>query len=210
MLRLGLVIAGFTLLAAGLIALQWCLAKLNVRGRKKLSVLFLSRAVPASCAYACRSLARRPAQSRSLIVANHTSWLDIPVIASIMPAAFVAKSEVRGWPLVGLAAELTGAVFVERARRQNTADVNAAIADRMAGGDPVVLFAEGTSSDGNRVLQFRSAWSAPRADCSHRRSRKERCCSHCPSSTRMWMACRWAASIGRWSPGMATPISCRT
>jgi lyso-ornithine lipid O-acyltransferase len=156
MLRLGLVIAGFTLLAAGLIALQWCLAKLNVRGRKQLSVYFY-RALCRLLRVRVRVVGAPIGAMPVLIVANHTSWLDIPVIASIMPAAFVAKSEVRGWPLVGLAAELTGAVFVDRARRQNTADVNAAIADRIAGGDPVVLFAEGTSSDGNRVLQFRSA-----------------------------------------------------
>lgn len=92
-----------------------------------------------------------------LIVANHASWLDIPIIASIGPAAFVAKSEVRSCHWVGLAAELTGTVFVDRTRRQGTAELNAAIADRMADGDLVVLFAEGTSSDGNRVLQFRSA-----------------------------------------------------
>jgi 1-acyl-sn-glycerol-3-phosphate acyltransferase len=85
------------------------------------------------------------------------SWVDIAAIGSTIPANFVAKREVRDWPLVGLTAELTGTVFVDRTRRQRTANVNAQIASRLAKGNPVVLFAEGTSSDGNRVLQFRSA-----------------------------------------------------
>jgi lyso-ornithine lipid O-acyltransferase len=70
---------------------------------------------------------------------------------------FVAKQEVASWPLFGLLARLNRTVFVNRNQRQKTADVNAEIARRLAGGDPVVLFGEGTSSDGNRVLEFRSA-----------------------------------------------------
>jgi 1-acyl-sn-glycerol-3-phosphate acyltransferase len=70
---------------------------------------------------------------------------------------FVAKREVAGWPLFGLLAKLNRSVFVERERRTKTADVNREIAARMSEGDPVVLFAEGTSSDGNRVLSFRSS-----------------------------------------------------
>jgi lyso-ornithine lipid O-acyltransferase len=92
-----------------------------------------------------------------LIVSNHCSWVDIPVIASVAPVVFVAKSEVAGWPVIGLLARLQRTVFVERARRHKTRDVNAEIAQRLAEGDPVVLFGEGTSSDGNRVLPFRSA-----------------------------------------------------
>ena len=92
-----------------------------------------------------------------LILSNHVSWLDIPVIGSTMPLVFISKSEVRNWPLVGPAAQLMQTIFVDRSRRQKTAEVNARIASKMSGGDPVVLFAEGTSSDGNRVLQFRSA-----------------------------------------------------
>src|SRR5262249_23665676 len=73
------------------------------------------------------------------------------------PVVFVAKQEVARWPLFGLLARLQRTVFVDRARRQKTREVNAEIATRLTGGDPVVLFGEGTSSDGNRVLAFRSA-----------------------------------------------------
>lgn len=92
-----------------------------------------------------------------LILSNHVSWLDIPVIGSLMPQVFVAKSEVAGWPLVGLLAKFQRTVFVDRQRRHATGAVNNQIAARLADGDPVVLFAEGTSSDGNRVLPFRTA-----------------------------------------------------
>jgi len=92
-----------------------------------------------------------------LIVSNHTSWLDISVITAVAPVVFVAKSEVANWPVFGLFAKLQRSVFVDRGRRHKTADVNSEIAERLTGGDPVVLFGEGTSSVGNRVLAFRTA-----------------------------------------------------
>lgn len=99
-----------------------------------------------------------PAVDRPLLfVANHASWLDIPVLSSITPLMFIAKSEIAGWPLFGLFAKLQRSVFVDRARRHATPEVNREIASRLASGDPVVLFGEGTSSDGNQVLPFRSA-----------------------------------------------------
>jgi 1-acyl-sn-glycerol-3-phosphate acyltransferase len=92
-----------------------------------------------------------------LVVANHVSWLDICVLGSLMPLSFVAKSEVAGWPVVGLFARLQRTVFIDRGRRTHTAAVNAMVARRLTEGDMIVLFPEGTSSDGNRVLPFRSA-----------------------------------------------------
>ena len=92
-----------------------------------------------------------------LFVSNHVSWVDIVVIGSIAPVAFVAKREVASWPLVGITAQLQRTVFVDRTRRHQAADAIGEIVERLAGGTSVVLFAEGTSSDGNRVLPFRSA-----------------------------------------------------
>lgn len=92
-----------------------------------------------------------------LIAANHTSWLDIPIIASLQPSSFVAKSEVAGWPFFGTLARLQKTVFVERERRTRTAESRNEIHARIAGGDRLVLFPEGTSSDGNHVLPFKSA-----------------------------------------------------
>jgi 1-acyl-sn-glycerol-3-phosphate acyltransferase len=92
-----------------------------------------------------------------LFVSNHNSWLDIPVLGSIAPLVFIAKAEIEGWPLFGTFARLQRSIFVDRTRRHGTGQVNQTIAKTLSGGDPVVLFGEGTSSDGNRVLPFRSA-----------------------------------------------------
>jgi 1-acyl-sn-glycerol-3-phosphate acyltransferase len=92
-----------------------------------------------------------------LIVANHSSWLDIPVVASLAPLSFVAKSDVNDWPVFGLFARLQRSIFVDRSRRQDAARTASEMAARMSSGDAIVLFAEGTTSDGNRVLPFRSA-----------------------------------------------------
>ncbi len=92
-----------------------------------------------------------------MIAANHASWLDICVIGSIAPVSFVAKSEVAGWPVIGTLARLQRTVFVDRERRSRTGRTSREIGSRLAAGDVIVLFAEGTSTDGNRVLPFRSA-----------------------------------------------------
>jgi len=98
-----------------------------------------------------------PGDAPTLVVANHVSWLDIPVIGSTHPLSFIAKSEVEGWPVVGLFARLQRSVFIDRQRRKATAEVNDELAHRLVKGEVIVLFAEGTTSDGNRLLPFRSS-----------------------------------------------------
>ncbi|MFN8829124.1 MAG: lysophospholipid acyltransferase family protein [Labrys sp. (in: a-proteobacteria)] len=92
-----------------------------------------------------------------LLVSNHLSWLDIPVIGALMPLSFVAKREVASWPVFGLLARLKRCVFIDRDRRHRTGAAAKEIGDRLAAGDAIVLFPEGTTSDGLRVLPFRSA-----------------------------------------------------
>ncbi len=92
-----------------------------------------------------------------LIVANHVSWLDIPVIGAQAPVSFVAKSDIAGWPGIGLLAKLQRTIFIDRARRAATADIAGEMGRRLNGGDRVVLFAEGTTGDGSRILPFRSS-----------------------------------------------------
>ena len=99
-----------------------------------------------------------PATERPLLfVSNHSSWIDILALSSITPLKFIAKSEVAAWPLFGLLAKLQRTVFVDRSKRQATVVVNREIAAKLSDGDPVVLFGEGTSGDGNRVMPFRTA-----------------------------------------------------
>ncbi|MDQ8729068.1 lysophospholipid acyltransferase family protein [Bradyrhizobium sp. LHD-71] len=104
-----------------------------------------------------REIGRRSPDFPLLILANHASWLDIVVITALTPAVFVAKKEVAGWPIFGWLAKLQRTVFIDRERRHRTGAATQEIAERLVGGDAVVLFAEGTSSDGNRILPFRSA-----------------------------------------------------
>ena len=92
-----------------------------------------------------------------LLIANHTSWLDIPVISAAAPVSFVAKKEVASWPFVSWLAKLQRTVFVDRTRRTTVGDTAGEMIDRLARGDVLVLFPEGTSSDGNRVLPFKTS-----------------------------------------------------
>jgi 1-acyl-sn-glycerol-3-phosphate acyltransferase len=90
----------------------------------------------------------------SLIVSNHTSWADVFVIAAVTPARFVAKSEIAGWPLIGVFARAVGTIFVARRRRHAVVEVNRAAAERMQRGQSVVIFPEGTTTDGTQLLRF--------------------------------------------------------
>ncbi|MCB1520091.1 MAG: 1-acyl-sn-glycerol-3-phosphate acyltransferase [Hyphomicrobiaceae bacterium] len=92
-----------------------------------------------------------------LLVSNHTSWLDIPVLSAVAPVSFVAKREVGAWPGVSTLARLQRTVFVDREKRTAVGETAGEIIERLRLGDTVVLFAEGTSSDGNRVLPFRTS-----------------------------------------------------
>lgn len=93
----------------------------------------------------------------ALYVSNHSSYLDIMVLGSLLRCSFVAKSEVAGWPLFGLLAKLQRTVFVDRNARGKAARDRDTMQSRLAAGDALVLFPEGTSSDGLRTLPFKTA-----------------------------------------------------
>jgi lyso-ornithine lipid O-acyltransferase len=155
-LRAVLSIGAIVILTLVLLPFQWLAVRAAWPMRRRIPTLYHG--------IICRILGiritttgRRTDEWPVLIVANHTSWLDISVITAVAPVVFVAKREVAAWPVFGLLAKLQRSVFVDRTRRHKTREVNSEIAQRLAGGDPVVLFGEGTSSDGNRVLAFRTA-----------------------------------------------------
>jgi 1-acyl-sn-glycerol-3-phosphate acyltransferase len=156
MLRALFIAAFFFTMTPLLISIQWLLGKLGLPGWGFIACNYY-RVLRAILRIHVR-VAGEPVRGRAvLFVSNHVSWVDIVVIGSLSPVAFVAKSEVRKWPLVGITAKMQRTVFVDRARRHQAADAVSEIVKRLAGGTSVVLFAEGTSSDGNRVLPFRSA-----------------------------------------------------
>lgn len=92
-----------------------------------------------------------------LLISNHVSWIDITVLSAVAPVSFVAKQEVASWPFVSWLAKLQRSVFVDRNRRNEVGHKANEILERLAAGDHIVLFAEGTSSDGNSVVPFKTA-----------------------------------------------------
>jgi len=105
--------------------------------------------------------------SSGLLICNHLSYLDILAICSTTPAVFVSKADVRRWPLFGWFAALGGTVFVERERRTHVGEVNREIETALAAGALVVIFPEGTSSDGKSILPFRTSLLEPAARGGH-------------------------------------------
>lgn len=104
------------------------------------------------------AVAERSADGRPVVfVSNHSSWLDVLVLGSRLPACFIAKEQVGTWPVIRTIARLGRTVYVRRSRSSTGRERDDMVA-RLAGGDNLILFPEGTTSDGSRVLPFRSAF----------------------------------------------------
>jgi len=99
--------------------------------------------------------------STGLLVSNHLSYLDVLIYGSILPCFFVSKAEVESWPVFGPAARCGGAMFLERGNRMSASLVAGQMAERLRLPIPVMLFPEGTSSDGVDVLRFHSRFFEP-------------------------------------------------
>ena len=154
-LRAATILTIFLIVTLILIPVQWLGLKLRLGYARKLPHLY-HRFVAWLFGIHIRVVGQLP-RDAVLVVANHTSWLDIVLFSAVMPISFVAKSEVNDWPFFGTLARLQRTVFVERTRRSQTGEARDLIAARLAQGDTLVLFPEGTSSDGNGVLSFKSA-----------------------------------------------------
>ncbi|MBA2484232.1 MAG: 1-acyl-sn-glycerol-3-phosphate acyltransferase [Nitrosomonas sp.] len=94
---------------------------------------------------------------RVLFVANHISWLDICVLLAACPTRFIAKAEIRHWPVVGLLSRKVGTLFIERTKRSDTIRINRCINDVLSVGDRVTIFPEGTTSDGTVLQHFHAS-----------------------------------------------------
>ncbi len=98
------------------------------------------------------------AEERPLMfVSNHTSWLDILILSSFTPCSFVAKNDIASWPVFGFLAKLQRTLFINRQKRSDTQTTNDIMQKRLKKGEPLILFAEGTTSEGTRVLPFKSS-----------------------------------------------------
>ena len=97
----------------------------------------------------------------AMIAANHVSWLDIFLISSLRPTRFVAKSEIRDWPVAGFIAQRSGTIFIRRAQRHDTARINERVHAALGEGDCVGLFPEAQTTEGDRLMKFHSSLFEP-------------------------------------------------
>ena len=103
-------------------------------------------------------------QLGSLLLINHTSWLDVFSIAAVAPARFVSKAEIGRWPLAGWLAIAVGTLFVERGKRHAVMRTNQALSERLRAGQLIGVFPEGTTTDGSRLLPFHANLVQPAID----------------------------------------------
>ncbi len=108
--------------------------------------------------------AGQPPPAGALIVSNHLSYLDIPVLDSVMPMVFVARADLRRWPFWGPMASLGGTIYVDRATRRDVLRVRREMGEAMARGDSVIVFPEATTSGGDTILPFKPALLADAAE----------------------------------------------
>lgn len=148
--------------AASFFTLRFAWPRADARRRHEIAVRW-SQDLLAILAIRVRCEGRHPPHGRqgAMIAANHVSWADIFAIASVRHTRFIAKSEIRDWPLAGWLAERSGTIFIRRARRHDTARINALVHDALAGGECVGLFPEGTTTEGDRLLKFHSSLFEP-------------------------------------------------
>jgi lyso-ornithine lipid O-acyltransferase len=133
------------------------------KGHRKRQWLFLGR-IARAFAPRVRIIGVPDARARFL-VSNHISWLDIPVLGSELRTDFVAKDDVAHWPVLGPLARRTRTIFVSRTSRCESARQAETIADRLNTGGRLLLFAEGTTSNGSHVLPFKSSLFAAALNC---------------------------------------------
>ena len=153
-LRAAGIAAAFLLVTLLLIPVQWLGVKLRAGWRRSLPHFYHR--------FVCKLMGARitvvgtPAKGGVLLTANHTGWIDIPILSAVAPVSFVAKHEVNLWPFFGTLARLQRTVFVRRERSKALEDRDN-IRKRLTEGDALVIFPEGTSGDGNKVLRFKSS-----------------------------------------------------
>ncbi len=156
MLRVAVKTTVLGLLILVLVAMQAVVLALSCRPAAAwlLKVFYRSACAVLGLQVDVRGLPERA--QRTVFISNHLSYLDIPVIGSVLSACFVAKDDIRGWPVVGVLARLQQTVFISRNPRR-AGEVSPMLAAALDEGRCLVLFPEGTSSDGSSVLPFKSS-----------------------------------------------------
>ena len=158
-LRAGLALAAFVAVTVPLMPLQQLFVWTSPRLARRFPHVY-HRLVSRILGVKITVKGEAPRAGPLLVAANHVSWLDIVILSAVAPVSFIAKRDVNAWPFFGSLARLQRTVFVNRERRQGTDASRDDMRQRLASGDILVLFAEGTSTDGGDVRPFKSAFFA--------------------------------------------------
>ncbi|MGA2550134.1 MAG: lysophospholipid acyltransferase family protein [Burkholderiaceae bacterium] len=147
-----ILIAGHLLLALFIIAIYFPIAR---EAQRQSLIRWWSRIVLSLCGVRVTSQGRLDAGGQSrMLVLNHISWTDIYVVHTVRATRFVAKSEIRRWPVIGYLCARTGTIFIERGRRHAVHQANQHLAELLREGACIGVFPEGTTSDGQGLLPF--------------------------------------------------------
>lgn len=158
-LRQGYRLAGFALITSVLLVVR--VAPMPFLRRRGRDGAWRDRLFRLWARTMCRVIGMRvhvtgtPPAPPYMLVTNHLGYVDIVLLASYLPAVFVSRADVAGWPLVGAAARSVGTVFLDRSRRRDLYPAIQQIERALENGNGVVLFAEGTSSNGSSVLPMK-------------------------------------------------------
>jgi 1-acyl-sn-glycerol-3-phosphate acyltransferase len=150
-------LVGFAALTLPLMPVQWLLLKTGSKRARRLPHWY-HRRVLRVLRIRLTTVGEPVNDKPCLIASNHVSWLDIPVLSAAAPVSFIAKREVAHWPFFGILARLQRSVFIERDRRHATGKSRDEMRERLVQKETIVLFPEGTSSDGVRILPFKSSF----------------------------------------------------
>lgn len=145
----------YVLLTLLVIPAQMMVLKLNLRSWRRIPMLYhavCTRILGFRIVVTGEQVTDRPA----LFVCNHASYTDISVLGGIIEGCFIAKADVDGWPVFGFLSRLQKTIFVDRKRSSSQSQADE-LSTRLAQGERLILFPEGTSNDGNRVLPFKSS-----------------------------------------------------
>ena len=141
------------------LGLTWSLTgfRLVGPGGRAWSIRTFARGLLAVCGVQLKAAGAAPIPAPALLVGNHVSWLDIFVVHALQPVTFIAKSEIRSWPVIGTLVSASGTLFIERGNRAAMPRVIDEAVSRFGRQERVMFFPEGTTSDGTSLLKFHSS-----------------------------------------------------
>jgi 1-acyl-sn-glycerol-3-phosphate acyltransferase len=142
-----------------ILGLTWALTGFRLVGPvgQSWSIRTFARGLLSVCGVRLCAEADGPIPAPALLVGNHVSWLDIFVVHALQPVTFIAKSEIRSWPVIGTLVSASGTLFIERGNRAAMPRVIAQAVTRFGRHERVMFFPEGTTSDGSTLLKFHSS-----------------------------------------------------